>query len=131
MTVTLETQLENYTLEKEIGRGDLTMAYQARRKSDQALVTIKIVPPQFTFDEIFVRRFKDAARQAIRLEHPNIVRTYEAGQEEDVLYIVRDFLVNLWETGFAALGRFGGYLVLGAGVVIPVFIIMRLFSLRK
>lgn len=92
MTVTLETQLENYTLEKEIGRGDLTMAYQARRKSDQALVTIKIVPPQFTFDEIFVRRFKDAARQAIRLEHPNIVRTYEAGQEEDVLYIVREYI---------------------------------------
>ena len=49
----------------------------------------------------------------------------------DILLIVRDFLVNLWETGFAALGRFGGYLVLGAGVVIPVFIIMRLFSLRK
>jgi len=49
----------------------------------------------------------------------------------DVLYMVRDFLVNLWETGFAALGRFGGYLVLGAGVVIPAFIIMRLFALRK
>jgi serine/threonine protein kinase len=92
MTVTLETQLENYTLEKEIGRGDLTMVYQARRKSDNAIVTIKIVPPQFTFDEIFVRRFKDAARQAIKLEHPHIVSTYEAGQEEDVLYIVREYI---------------------------------------
>ena len=58
MTVTLATQLENYTLEKEIGRGDLTMVYQARRKSDNAVVTIKIVPPQFTFDEIFVRRLR-------------------------------------------------------------------------
>jgi serine/threonine protein kinase len=92
MTVTLETQLENYTLEKEIGRGDLTMVYQARRKSDDALVAIKIVPPQFTFDEVFVRRFQDAARQAIKLEHPNIVRTYETGQEDDVLYIVRELV---------------------------------------
>ncbi|MBU4531202.1 MAG: hypothetical protein KUA43_13650 [Hoeflea sp.] len=49
----------------------------------------------------------------------------------DILYMVRNFLVNLWETGFAALGRFGGYLLLGAGVVIPVFIIIRLFSLRR
>ncbi|AKI02304.1 hypothetical protein IMCC20628_03618 [Hoeflea sp. IMCC20628] len=49
----------------------------------------------------------------------------------DILYIVRDFLVNLWETGFAALGRFGTYFLLGAGVVIPVFILVRLFSLRK
>jgi len=49
----------------------------------------------------------------------------------DILFIVRDFLVNLWETGFAALGRFGSYFLLGAGVVIPVFIVMRLLSLRK
>ncbi len=49
----------------------------------------------------------------------------------DIVIIVRDFLINLWETGFAALGRFGKYLALGAGVVIPIFIIMRLFSLRK
>jgi len=48
-----------------------------------------------------------------------------------LLFIVRDFVINLWETGFAALGRFGGYLVLGAGVVIPVFIVLRLLSLRK
>ncbi len=49
----------------------------------------------------------------------------------DVYYWFRDFVVNLWETGFAALGRFGGYLVLGACVVIPLFIIMRLFSIRR
>ena len=92
MTVTLETQLENYSLEQEIGRGDLTIVYQAHRKSDGAVVAVKIVPPQFTFDETFARRFNDAARQAIKLEHPNIVRTYEAGQEEDVLYIVREYI---------------------------------------
>lgn len=49
----------------------------------------------------------------------------------DLLYMARDFLVNLWETGFAALGRFGTYLALGAAVVIPVFFIIRLFSLRR
>ncbi|MDP3523491.1 MAG: DUF6460 domain-containing protein [Hoeflea sp.] len=49
----------------------------------------------------------------------------------DLLYMARDFLVNLWETGFAALGRFGTYLALGAAVVIPVFLIIRLFSLRR
>lgn len=49
----------------------------------------------------------------------------------DLLFMARDFLVDLWETGFAALGRFGGYLVLGAGVVIPIFILLRLFSLGR
>ncbi|WP_299865862.1 DUF6460 domain-containing protein [uncultured Hoeflea sp.] len=50
---------------------------------------------------------------------------------QDVLYWIRDFLINLWETGFAALGRFGSYLVLGAAIVIPAFIVIRLLSLRR
>ncbi len=92
MTVTIDTEFENYTLEKEIGRGDLTLVYQAYRKTDKAEVVLKIVASQFMFDERFVRRFKDAARQSARLEHPNIVRTYEVNQEGDMLYVVREYI---------------------------------------
>ncbi|PWV99878.1 hypothetical protein DFR52_10377 [Hoeflea marina] len=49
----------------------------------------------------------------------------------DVLYMIRDTLVNIWETGFAALGRFGVYLALGACVVVPVFLILRLLNFRR
>ena len=49
----------------------------------------------------------------------------------DVLYAVRDFLANVWNLGFAALGRFGDYLVLGAVIVVPVFLIMRVLSYRR
>ncbi|MEO1749226.1 MAG: DUF6460 domain-containing protein [Pseudomonadota bacterium] len=42
-----------------------------------------------------------------------------------------DFFANLWAQGFAALGRFGDWLILGASVVIPVFIIMRLMNYRR
>jgi len=92
MTVTADINLENYILEQEIGRGDVTIVYRGRRKSDDAVVAIKVVAPQFTFDEYFVKRFRDITRQTTRLEHPNIVRTYEANQEGDALYIVREFI---------------------------------------
>ncbi|MFC1974932.1 serine/threonine protein kinase [Chloroflexota bacterium] len=93
MTVTIEDfQFKNYILEEELGRGDLTVVYRARRKSDDAVVALKVVAPQFTFDEFFVRRFKDIAKQTTKLEHPNIVRTYEADQEGDVLYLVRELI---------------------------------------
>ena len=92
MAVTVGTELENYILEDEIGRGDVTIVYQARRKLDNTMVAVKVVAPQFTFDELFVRRFKDLARQTAKLEHPNIVRTYEAAQEAGVLYTVREFI---------------------------------------
>lgn len=92
MTTDVKTELNNYDLEQEVGRGDLTIVYRGRRKSDGATVAIKMVAPQFTFDRLFVRRFQDMARQAAKLEHPNIVRTYEAGEEGDAVYMVRELI---------------------------------------
>ncbi|MEO0542934.1 MAG: DUF6460 domain-containing protein [Pseudomonadota bacterium] len=42
-----------------------------------------------------------------------------------------EFFARLWEQGFAALGRFGDWLILGASVVIPVFVVMRLLNYRR
>jgi hypothetical protein len=49
----------------------------------------------------------------------------------DLLDWVRNLFTDLWRTGFRAFGRFGDYLVFGAAVVIPVFILIRLLSWRK
>ncbi|MFB2549731.1 DUF6460 domain-containing protein [Ensifer soli] len=49
----------------------------------------------------------------------------------DVYDAVRDFLFDLWHTGFAALGRVGDYLLLGATIVVPAFILLRLFGTRR
>lgn len=50
---------------------------------------------------------------------------------EDILYAVRNFVVDLWRTGFAALGRVGDYLMLGAVIVVPAFVLIRLLSYRR
>ena len=49
----------------------------------------------------------------------------------DVVLAIRDFFVDLWNMGFAALERFLGYFLLGAAVVVPVFIVIRLLSYRR
>ncbi len=49
----------------------------------------------------------------------------------DILYSIRRLLIDLWNTGFAALGQFGDYLVLGAAVVVPVFILIRILQYRR
>ena len=49
----------------------------------------------------------------------------------DILYAVRNFVLDLWHSGFAALGRVGDYLLLGAVIVIPIFIVIRLLSFRR
>jgi len=48
------------------------------------------------------------------------------------LYLgVPNFVLRIWDMGFAALGRFGEYIVIGAAVVVPVFIILRILSYRR
>lgn len=49
----------------------------------------------------------------------------------DVLYGIEDFFVGLWNMGFGAVDRIGGYVLLGAAIVIPAFIVLRLLSLRR
>ena len=49
----------------------------------------------------------------------------------DIIEGIRPSFVELWYRGFAALGRVGDYLLLGATVVIPVFIVLRLISARN
>ena len=50
---------------------------------------------------------------------------------DDILYAVRNFVLDIWHSGFAALGRIGDYLLLGASIVIPIFIVIRLLSFRR
>ena len=49
----------------------------------------------------------------------------------DVFYELRNLLMYLWEMGFSAFDRFLGYILLGAAIVVPAFIILRLLSYRR
>lgn len=49
----------------------------------------------------------------------------------DILWNIRDFFLRLWNMGFSALARFGDYLILGAAVVVPAFILLRILSYRR
>ena len=49
----------------------------------------------------------------------------------DILYGFENFLHRIWNLGFGAIERFAAYFLLGAVVVIPCFIILRLLSYRR
>jgi len=49
----------------------------------------------------------------------------------DVFYGIRKFFIDLWNLGFHAIDRFLGYILLGAAIVVPAFILLRIASYRK
>ena len=56
------------------------------------VVVIKRVLPQFADNAAFIRMFIDEARLAARLEHANIVRTYEFGEVDGQYFTVMEYL---------------------------------------
>lgn len=49
----------------------------------------------------------------------------------DILRGIREFVLGIWDMGFAAIERFFSYFLLGAAIVVPAFLILRLLSLRR
>jgi len=49
----------------------------------------------------------------------------------DLVRFIDDGIREIWRSGFQALGRIGDYLLVGAMIVIPVFIILRILNWRK
>ena len=80
-----------YRVIREIGKGGMGVVYLARDRLGSH-VALKFLPAEFVKDENRLRRFKQEARAARAVTHPNIVSIYETGQEGDHHYIVTEFI---------------------------------------
>jgi hypothetical protein len=60
-----------------------------------------------------------------------IVMAFFGWTPRDLVDNVIDFFHSIWNMGFGTVDRFFGYMLLGAVVVVPLFLVMRLFSLRR
>lgn len=81
-----------YELIEKIGGGGMALVYKARCKLLNRFVAVKVLRPDFTNDEEFIKRFKIEAQAAASLSHPNIVSIYDVGNEEDIHYIVMEYI---------------------------------------
>ena len=76
----------DFDLLDELGRGGMGVVYKARQRSLQRTVALKmILRGEFATPEDLAR-FQAEARAAARLEHPNIVSVYDAGQCDGQAY---------------------------------------------
>lgn len=49
----------------------------------------------------------------------------------DIYQRAFDLVQSVWNLGFDAILRFGDYIMLGAAIVVPVFIVLRLMKMRS
>jgi eukaryotic-like serine/threonine-protein kinase len=80
-------------IETLIGRGGVGAVYKARHRELMMPVAVKVLHASFQSDMEFARRFYAEALAASRLDHVNITRVLDFGQEPDGrLYFAMEFL---------------------------------------
>ncbi|KKC46875.1 Stk1 family PASTA domain-containing Ser/Thr kinase [Paenibacillus sp. D9] len=81
-----------YEILSRIGGGGMALVYKAHDVLLSRNVAVKVLRSQYVHDEEFIRRFRREAQSAAALSHPNVVSIYDVGQEEDVHYIVMEYV---------------------------------------
>ena len=86
------TLAHKYTIESVVGTGAMGTIYRARQIALDKTVAVKVLHQTLALDPSFVDRFKIEAFSASRLEHPNSLRVIDFGKEEDLLYLVMEYV---------------------------------------
>jgi len=87
------TLLNNrYQLLERIGTGGMADVFRARDLMLERTVAIKILHETYSDDKSFQDRFKQEARAAANLSHPNIVTVHDFGFDHGQLFIVMEHI---------------------------------------
>jgi len=89
------SRLGKYEVQGVLGKGAMGIVYKAHDPHIERTVAIKTVRKDLIDADLaasFLARFKNEARAAGRLQHPNIVAVYEYGEADDIAYIVMEYV---------------------------------------
>jgi eukaryotic-like serine/threonine-protein kinase len=81
-----------YQLEGSIGSGGMAVVYRARDLMLERTVAVKVLREDYSSDPAFRERFRQEARAAANLSHPNIVTIHDFGLDAGRLFIVMEMV---------------------------------------
>ncbi|MDZ7801371.1 MAG: protein kinase [Trueperaceae bacterium] len=85
-------EVPGFEILEKVGSGGMASVYRARRRSDGQVVALKVPMEQYVADAKFIRRFHREAELAQRLDHPNIVHTFDHGAHGVQHYMAMEFV---------------------------------------
>jgi len=85
-------RLGDYIVLELLGSGGMSAVYLCEHKEERRRVAIKVLPRSLANDQTLLKRFYREARASAALDHPNIVRGFEAGQEKNQHFFVMEYV---------------------------------------
>jgi eukaryotic-like serine/threonine-protein kinase len=83
-----------YIVLDRLGEGNKGRVFKAQHKLMGRLVALKVIAPQIASRASSIARFHREMRLLGRLDHPNVVRAFDADQVGDLLYIVMEYVAG-------------------------------------
>src|SRR5207253_4724407 len=80
---------------ERIGSGSMGHVYKAHHVMMDRVVALKIIAPEIAANERVVARFHREMKLVGRLDHPNVVRAFDADQMQKILYLVMEYVPGL------------------------------------
>ncbi len=105
ISVSVGTRLGRYKILSRIGVGGMGEVYLANDTLLDRKVALKILAPQFTQNQDWLKRFFREARAASALNHPNIITIHEIGQEGGIHFIASEYIEGKTLRQQLAMGR--------------------------
>jgi sugar lactone lactonase YvrE len=81
------SRLASYTIVSVLGRGAMSVVYEAEDARLGRRVALKVLAPSMGERAGFRERFLRESRIAASIDHPNVIPIYEAGEEDGLVYI--------------------------------------------
>ena len=81
-----------YQLLERLGSGGMSDVFRARDLMLERSVAIKVLHENYSDDQAFQQRFRQEARAAANLSHPNIVTVHDFGLDHGQLFIVMEYI---------------------------------------
>ncbi len=86
---------KRYQLFEPLGRGGMAVVYRARDLNQERYVAIKVLREDYSRDPDFQDRFRQEARAAANLSHPNIITVHDFGLDGGQLFIVMEYVPGM------------------------------------
>jgi serine/threonine protein kinase/Tfp pilus assembly protein PilF len=106
----------HYRIESLIGVGGMGEVYLARDERLGRRAALKLLPDSLTTDDTQLSRFKNEARSASALNHPNILTVYEIAAEGNRQFIAMEFIEGITLRASLACGRINPHAALEIAV---------------
>jgi serine/threonine protein kinase len=88
----LSLQIAQYKLLSLLGQGGMARVYLGQDTRLNRYVAIKVIDKPFRDDPEYLKRFELEARAVAQLEHSHIVRLYQFGETDDLIFMAMQYI---------------------------------------